>query len=58
MGRERGAAAGGGVTVWVVLSSGKIVGVYDNEAAALTHQKNLTKKWAIVSIECHDVVSL
>ena len=38
------------MTVYVVLKNGKVDAVFSSEAAAITHKKNLGKKWSIAEI--------
>ena len=38
------------MTVWIVLKNGKVDAVFDNYEAALTHVKNLTKKWNLTDL--------
>ena len=49
-------------TVWVVqqMKGGNwpVVGVYDNEAAARNHGKNINQKWGIFLVSEHDLKSL
>lgn len=41
--------------VWIVLKNGKVDEVFDNEAAARNHARNLNRKWSITEI-IHRVV--
>lgn len=38
------------MTVWIVMKNGKVDEVFDNEEAALTHQKNLTRQWSLTDV--------
>lgn len=38
------------MTVWIVLRNGKVDEVFDNRPAAVAHQTNLTKKWALTDL--------
>jgi predicted nucleotide-binding protein len=46
------------MTVWIVMRSGKVDEVFDNEAAALAHKEALTRKWALTEIIQKEVKSL
>jgi len=41
--------------VWIVLRNGKIDAVFNTEASAFHHQKQLQKKWNVAEVVCHEV---
>lgn len=44
--------------VWVVLRNGKVDEVFDNEAAAIHHRKQLTHKWNLTDLIMKVVLSI
>jgi hypothetical protein len=50
------------MTVWIVTrftgSRFEVDEVFDNEAAAIAHRKNLTNKWALTDLTQKEVKSL
>ena len=46
------------MTVWIVMKNGKVDAVFDTELAAVTHQKNLTRKWNLSAIVQKEVYTL
>jgi hypothetical protein len=46
------------MTIYIVLRNGKVDEVFDNEAAAQLHRKNLTKLWAMSELVIKEIKSL
>ena len=46
------------MTIWIVTRNGVVDEVFDNQIAALNHQKNLTNRWNITNIVEKELKSL
>ena len=44
--------------VWIVISNGKVSEVFNTEAAARHHAKQLNRKWSITEVICKEVLNI